>query len=271
VSRFLWSVGAPEALLPPAGASLDRIEFQDLLDFKRRVIRPEGSTLLLYGDLNLTQAKQLALMHLGIWQPSVQAPLKGLPPRAADKPAPRLLAVLEPSPATELWAGAPRPLASAPAVDALLPILLARWSRRQFGSLGMTFTLAQDARTPLLIKARVPSAERDGLVPGFMAALASLRRGGLSEQDLAFAVVQWKAENAALALHPEPLLRDLADGRLDPGLAQAVDRLTLTEVSQALQSWLDPDRLRYLLLGADAPMLQAAEKAGLAPSMVMGD
>jgi predicted Zn-dependent peptidase len=271
VSRFLWSVGAPEALLPPAGASLDRIEFQDLLDFKRRVIRPEGSTLLLYGDLNLTQAKQLALMHLGIWQPSVQAPLKGLPPRAADKPAPRLLAVLEPSPATELWAGAPRPLASAPAVDALLPILLARWSRRQFGSLGMTFTLAQDARTPLLIKARVPSAERDGLVPGFMAALASLRRGGLSEQDLAFAVVQWKAENAALALHPEPLLRDLADGRLDPGLAQAVNRLTLTEVSQALQSWLDPDRLRYLLLGADAPMLQAAEKAGLAPSMVMGD
>ena len=65
-------------------------------------------------------------------------------------------------------------------------------------------------------------------------------------------------------------MRDLADGRLDPDLARAVDQVTLAQVDQALKAWLDPERLRYLLLGADAPMLQMAEKAGLKPSAVLG-
>jgi acetyl-CoA acetyltransferase len=104
-----------------------------------------------------------------------------------------------------------------------------------------------------------------------MAALAALRRHGFSREDLTCALIQWKAENGALGLHPGALLRALGQGRLEPDLARAVDRVTLAAVNQALQAWLEPDRLRYLLLGADAPMLQAAEQAGLAPSAILGD
>jgi hypothetical protein len=267
ISRFLWSVGDPATTIPAGALGLDRIEFKDLLDFRQRVIRPEGATLVLYGDLNLAQAKQLVLMHLGIWGPAAQAPVKGLAVKAAP-PEPRLMAVFEPGPA-EFWAAASRPEASGPAVEALLPILLARASRARFGTFEMAFELPRDGRTPLLIKAKVPPADRDALVPGCTAALAALRNG-FSQEDLACALIQWKAENSALVLHPEALVRDLADGRLDPDLARAVDQVTLAQVDQALKAWLDPERLRYLLLGADAPMLQMAEKAGLKPSTVLG-
>jgi len=269
ISRFLWSVGDPATMIPAGALGLDRIEFKDLLDFRQRVLRPEGATLVLYGDLNLTQAKQLVLMHLGIWGPAAQAPVKGIAAAAKAAPDPRLMAVFGAGPA-ELWAGAPPPEASGPAVAALLPILLARASRSRFGSFELTFQLPPDGRTPLLIKAKVPPADRDALVPGFTAALADLRRSGFSQRELAGALIQWKAENSALALHPEALVRALGDGRLDPDLARAVGQVTLAEIDQVLKAWLDPERLRFLMLGADAPMLQKAETAGLKPSTVLG-
>jgi hypothetical protein len=268
ISRFLWSVGDPATMIPAGALGLDRIEFKNLLDFRQRVIRPERATLVLYGDLNLAQAKQLVLMHLGIWGPAAQAPLQGVAVKAAAS-EPRLLAVFGPGPA-ELWAGAPRPEASGPAVEALLPILLARASRARFGTFEMAFQLPPDGRTPLLIKAKVPPADRDTLVPGFTAALADLRRSGFSQEDLASALIQWKAGNSVLALHPEALVRELADGRLEPDLALAVGQVTLAQIDQVLKAWLDPERLRFLLLGADAPMLQAAEKAGMKPSTILG-
>jgi hypothetical protein len=273
LSRFLWNLGDPGVLDPPAAQDLDRLEYQDLLDFRRRVIRPEGSTLMLYGDLNLSQARQLVVMHLGIWGPSAQPPLKGIPARAQAKsaPEPRLLAVFEPGPGAELWAGASRPeQGSGPAVEALLPALLTRSADALFGGFEMSFRLPAEGRTPLLIKAKVPQTERDALVPGFLAALERLRDTGFSPEDLACALIQWKAENSALPLHPEALLRAMADGRLDPALVRAVEQVTLKEIDQALKAWLAPERLRFLLLGADAPMLQAAEKAGLKPSTILG-
>jgi predicted Zn-dependent peptidase len=270
LARFLWGLGDPGILAPPAAAGLDNIEFQDLQDFRRRVLRPEHSRLALYGDLNLDQAKQLVLMHLGIWGPGAQPPLKGSPrPAAPTAPEPRLLAVFEPGPGTELWAGAVRPDPARPGVDALLPILLTRASRALFGGFEMTFRLPPEGRTPLLILAKVASADRDALVPGFMAGLERLRGTGFTPEDLACALLQWKAENSALPLHPEALLRETLDGRLEPALAMAVEQVTLKDIDLALKAWLAPERLRFLLVGADAPMLQAAEQAGLKPSLVL--
>jgi hypothetical protein len=103
-------------------------------------------------------------------------------------------------------------------------------------------------------------------VPGFAHGLEALRRDGISAADLAAALGQWKAENAALPLHPERLLRALLDGRLDPALLRAADAVTVRAVNDALGTLLSPDNLRFLLLGADAPQVQAAEKAGLGPA-----
>jgi hypothetical protein len=49
-----------------------------------------------------------------------------------------------------------------------------------------------------------------------------------------------------------------------------VEQVTLKDIDQALKAWLAPERLRFLLLGADAPLLQAAERAGLKPSTILG-
>jgi hypothetical protein len=270
--RFLWEVGERSALFPPVASPLDRIEFQDLLDFQRRVIRPEASTLALYGDLNLSQAKQLVLMHLGIWGPGPQAPVPGIPAKASALPAPkpRSLAVLESRPGAELWAGSPKAEVGGTAVEVLLPILLSRTARAFFGGMEMAFRLDPGGQTPLLIKAKVAQAHRDGSPAGFLAGLEGLRTRGFTREDLAFARIQWEGENVALPLHPEALLRRIVDGRAGPALEQAVQRVTVAEVNQALKTLLAPDRLHYLLLGADAPLVQAAEKAGLGPTVLLG-
>jgi len=273
IDRFAWNLGDPAVLLPPAKAALDRLELQDLLDLRRRVVRPEASTLALYGDLNLAQAKQLVLMHLGIWGPGGQPPLPGGAGRTAALPGPgaRLLAPLGPRPGAELWAGAAPPASgTGPGVEALLPILLARTAGSFFGTCAMAFQLPGGGRSPLLIKAKLPQGQRDDLVPSLVAGLAGLRRSGFSAEDLASALIQWKAENAALALHPEQLLRALLDGRLDPALARAVDAVTVKDLAEALKAWLEPERLRFLLLGGDATLVQAAEKAGLGPAQILG-
>jgi hypothetical protein len=249
---------------------LDRIEFQDLLDFRRRVIRPEASTLALYGDLNLAQARQLVLMHLGIWGPAPQPPLPGLPAKGLPAPEPRLLAVLESRPGAELWAGSPWAGVRDAAVETLLPILLARTARSCFGGMELSFRLDPGGRAPLLIKAKAPQADRDGFAAGFQAGLEQLRSHGFSKDDLAFARIQWKGEMVALPLHPEDLLRRTAEGRIGPALEQAVDKVTLAEINQAIRTLLAPDRLRFLLLGADAPLVQAAERAGLGPATLVG-
>jgi len=269
-ARFLWSIDDPGTLLPPRAEAVDRIEYQDLLDFRRRVVRPENSTLVLYGDLNLAQARQLALMHLGIWGPVAQPAVAGIPPKAgtANVPQARLLAVLDSGPVAELWAGTSRPAGGgSPAAEALLPILLGRAAARCFGGLEMSFRL--DQGRVLLIQAKVPAGDRDRLVAGCTAGLESLRRSGFTSEELACALLQWQAENASAPLHPGRMLDQILEGRLDPGLAQAVGRTTVKDLDQALNAWLDPGGLRFLLLGADAPLLQAAEKAGLAPSAVL--
>jgi hypothetical protein len=167
----------------------------------------------------------------------------------------------------ELWAGVPRPAEGLdPGAEALLPGLLAESAPAIFGRLAMTFQLAP--RGPLVIKAKVPQEQRDSLVDGFTAGLEALRRTGISPADLAAARSQWKAENVALPLHPERLLRALLDGRLEPALLRAVDAETVQSMNQALGELLRPERLRYLLLGPDAPQVQAAEKAGLGPAVM---
>ena len=201
-ARFLWGLGDPGILAPRAAAGLDNIEFQDLQDFRRRVMRPEHSGWPLRGP-EPRPGQQLALMHLGIWGPGVQPPLKGSPrPAAPAAPEPRLLAVLEPGPGTELWAGAVRPDPARPGVDALLPILLTRASRAQFGARD-AFRLPPEGRGPLVIMARVPGGPRR---PG---AGCRRRPGGIADQgftadDLGCALIQWKAENRPCPCTPRP-------------------------------------------------------------------
>jgi hypothetical protein len=259
LARFLWNLQDPRVTLVPGGAGLERLELKNLLTLQRRLIRPENALLVLYGDLSLAQAKELTSLHLGVWGPTLEpSPAKVFAPPLAG---PHFAALLEGGPGSELWAGVQRIGPGAAGVEEVLAILLERTSRTPSIGLKLTFSLLGGG--PLLVKAEGRDAARDTLVAGLVEALAQLRTKGFSDEDLQRAKVQWRARKAALPLHPEAMVHQILLNALNPSTDQAVEALTVKEVNAAITAWLEPERLRYLLLGGDAGMLQAAKDAGL--------
>lgn len=257
-AAFLWSLRDPDTVLPPSSDGLKDLGFEELQAFRRRVVRPEASTLVVHGDLSLGQAKELIFMHFGLWGPGPQAPLA---PAPAAPPPPRCAVVLDAAAEAELWAGR-EPFPGPAPVAALLGLLLEQ-APAPAGCNG-TFSLAPGR--PLLVKAKAGAAGRAGLVQALQDALAALRTRGFTAQDVDRARLTWKARLAALPLHPGRQVQRLQDGTLDPAFQAEVDALTPRELNAALASLLDPAGLRYLLLGGDADLVKAVEAAGLGPA-----
>ena len=256
IAAFEWDLRDPRALLEPRGAGLERLQLAGILALQQRLLRPENAVLVLYGDLSLTQARQLALLHLGVWGPS-PAPAPSGP--AAPAPAgTRFAALLEGGARAELWAGAIRPGPVRPELEELLAILLEGIALTPYD--GLDLTAALEPGGPIRFKATGRDANRLTLVPGLMVALDLLRNKGFSEGDLERAKVLWRARNAARTLHPAAQVRQLL---LEPAsaTAAAVAGLTIQEVDAALAAWLQPEAMRFLLLGGNQAMLQAGEKA----------
>jgi hypothetical protein len=261
VSRFLWDLGDPRTLLAPGTQWMGRVEFQDMQDLHRRLVRPERAQLALYGDLSLAQAKQLVLLQFGVWGPArpKETPLPLETPAPGGVP---FVAVLEPLPRADIWAGAPRPAGGVkPGVEALLAILLEDLGRRPAGGLDVQVELPPGGELVLRVGAR--EGRRSELVPGFKAALDRLRVTGFSPLEVDRARVRWRARRATLPLHPGPLLQATLAGGLEPELEQAVNLVTAQELNETLAAWLAQGRLRLLLLGGDASLVKAAEEAGL--------
>ena len=260
IARFRWNLRDPGVTLVPGGAGLEHLELQDLWSLQRRLIRPENAVLILYGDLSLSQAKELAFLHLGVWGPSpVPAPTWLATPAPAG---PKFTALLEGARA-ELWAASARP-APGGAREELLALLLQRAFRDPLGDLDLSFSL--EPAGPLILKAGARDASRSALLPGaFLDRLNQLRSKGFTSEDLVRARIQWRARKAALALHPEVLVKELLQIPLD----RDVEAVTVAEVNQTLTAWLEPEGLRYLLLGGDALTLKAAETAGLGTAVLV--
>jgi zinc protease len=73
--RLFWGGSPAGQIATPA--TLARLRRDDVLGFQRRQLRPESSTLILAGDLDLAQARALAERYFGDW-------------RAPGAPGPRL-------------------------------------------------------------------------------------------------------------------------------------------------------------------------------------
>jgi hypothetical protein len=220
--------------------------------------------LALYGDLSLTQARELVMLHLGVWGPGPEAAPTAPVPAKAD---PTLLAVLEGQPRAELWVGTARPpkVANPAALD-LLTILLRQVDRHPVP--GLELTLPRGGSGPILLRVTAGDSARENLVPTTLGVLDQLRSKGFTEVDLDRARIQWRAERAALPLHPQALLQRLLQRGPTGGLT-ATETVTLKAVNELLAQWLDPAGLRYLLLGGDATLLKAAEGAGLGTAVLV--
>ena len=264
IARFLWDIEDPTATLAPNGAGLDHLEFPEILTLSKGLLRPEHARLVLYGDLNLAQARQLALLHLGVWAPS-PVPLPAQVPTAVPA-GPRFAALLEGGSRAELWAGAVRKGPGRPEVEELLAILLEGISLTPYDGLDLAVSLQPAG--PLLLKATGRDAAKATLISGLKVAMDLLRTKGFSQGDLDRAKLQWRARQTALPLHPAEVVSRILRSPA-PVTAGAVEALAVTDVNGALAAWLAPEGLRFLLLGGDAGMLKAGEQAGLGkPTLV---
>lgn len=264
IARFLWDIQDPGATLVPGGAGLDRLELQGVMDLYRGLVRPEHALLVLYGDLSLSQARELTLLHFGVWGPSPAPPnAKAALPVLSG---PRFAALLEGGATAELWAGAIRKDAGRPEVEALLRELFKGIALTPFDGLDLTVTLQPSG--PMILKATGRDAAKATLVPGLKVALDLLRTQGFSDGDVERAKVRWRGRDAARPLHPENLVRQVLR-ESGPDLGRAVEDLTAKDVNAALAAWLEPDGVRFLLLGGDAGMVQAGEKAGLGKAVLV--
>ena len=264
IARFLWDIQEPQATLVPGGAGLDHLELQGIMDLYRGLVRPEHALLVLYGDLSLAQARELTLLHFGVWGPSpAAAPAKAAPAVLAG---PRFAALLEGGATAELWAGAIRKSPGRPELEAMLRELFEGIALTPFDGLDLTVTLQPSG--PMLLKATGRDTGKATLVSGLKVALDLLRTQGFSDGDLDRAKVRWRGRETARPLHPDSLVRQVLR-EAGPDLARAVEALTPKEVNAALAAWLAPEGLRFLLLGGDAGMLQAGEKAGLGKAVLV--
>jgi hypothetical protein len=191
----------------PTEESLGKLTTADFGAWHRRALRPERAVLVLVGDLDGAQARQLASLSFGTWSADQAA----APPAPVVPPKEPLLVSLTGAP-TEVRA-ALSPLD--PNASALVP-----WARQRLAPAGIDL---EDSAG--LLAARLQGAVGDkarDLQPRLLAALASLA-GGPSEAELASLQADLQARARLLPLHPAERARALAAQGSLPGQAAAKD------------------------------------------------
>lgn len=236
LATFQDRIGSLEAILP-GQATLNSMELQDLVALHRRIARPERALLVLHGDLNLAQARQLALLHFGVWgasEPSnapEQDPIK-------SQDAPRLFSLEAPT--TEARVGTmdpcPRP------AQELLALLVPRLLKDS----GLQVRL--ERRGPLVLETQKGATE-----VVLQSALDRLRKG-FSQEELDRAKLLWRAQRAALPLHPSAWTERVADEILGDqrNLETRIQALGLQDCNGALRDWIAPGNLCWLRIGPGA-------------------
>lgn len=269
-ARFLGRIGDPSQPRIPDVDPLNRIEFQDLLQLSRRVLRPERSVLVIYGDMNLSQAKQLSMLHLGAWGPG---PEKALAPAREPIPAQsiptRTWVVVDGGGTLQVRVGAPMP-----AGRGLSGAMLAActwWADRIVRS-RLPFPLAQaDLRISpegaWLVKATAPPGSSASETLEAVRQLVR-RLGGeaAGPADLEPARQAWNAARENRGLHPEQEAASLADQALaTAGTGQEEGGFSGAGLQAALRRLFSGETCLYFIQGPVPRDPDWLAKAGLGP------
>jgi hypothetical protein len=262
--RFRRSIGDPAASIQPEAEALQRMEFRDLETLARRLLRPERSVLVIWGDMNLAQARQLAALHLGTWGP--EAPAPAIPAAGPTGTVPkRPAAWLIPGGANtvRVQAGGMVPQAGAWS-DELRGVAagLARQElARAFPGAAVAFRWLSPRSWWLQVEPSSPVA-----LPEAVTALrATLGKLGAAEPDAgALAALRqgWSIEQQVRGLHPRRMAAVLADRALQPGEAKPLETGTLRE---ALGRAFGGRETAYLLEGGLPEDAARLERMGLGP------
>jgi len=264
---FLRSLQDPRSLATPEGSQLAAIQFRDLDRLRRRILRPERAQLVIYGDLNLDQARQLAALHFGAWGPGPEPALAPGAPVGAEQG--RVWLVGDAASSLEVRVGCPLLKEG----DRLLPAreLARRLLRRELtfgGSPDLGIAVLQDS--PLVLRGvAVQGTRLEDLLKEVQEALARLRERTWTDSDLNLVRTSWKAEQSVALLHPRRVTEALAARAAAGTEAAILEATSSADIQSIIRSWLEPANLRWLVLGARAADLAALGKAGLTPVKIV--
>ena len=246
---FRRSLGDPTCQSLPGSAELASLQPQDLQRLRRRILRPEGAVLVIEGDMNLEQAKQMASQHFGAWGPGAEPSLVGGAP-------------VMPEIRTWLVEGSPVVIqvGSVPLGEDLRQLAareIAAWLLRRDAATTGTGVIALETglEVPLVIQASSGSLE--DTLKALKTFLARSRERTWTDFEIARALMTWRELATVKTLHPSQIAEELA--RMDPETLA----VSPEEIRKAVQTWLDPSSLRWLVLGAKAEDAALLDKAGL--------
>lgn len=246
-SNFLHLLERPDlALEPVTEKSLGQVYLEDLQRAIRATLRPGRAVLAISGDLNLSQARQLAQLNFGTWiegnekeatlVPKSSANALVRPPmNVASDHAETIIALPFHAPAEK----------QRPAQE-----LLSQWLPRSLGPDRCLIHLGAGGWRSLVLTA-------EGSEESLREALLALKKSGLKAEDLVQGKALWIARRRAMALHPQEQLSFAAKATLlgpQPS-EQEIQAVDLGTFNATMQSWLDLDSARVLVFSSNQPPL----------------
>ncbi|MBL0210312.1 MAG: insulinase family protein [Holophagaceae bacterium] len=249
--EFLRLLERPDLPLEPlTEKGLGQIHLEALQRSISATLRPGRAVLAISGDLNLSQARQLAQTNFGTWNGgSGKDALSSLPsavPTVSTKGVKR--------PRTLVASDRMETIIALPARVTAVPQraaqeLLSLWLPRRLGPDRCRIYLGAAGWRSLILAADASEAS-------LRAELSAVAGSGLETKELEQAKALWIADRRALALHPQDQLSLAAkETLLGAGPSeQDIRGVGLAGFNAALRSWLDLDAARILVFeGGRAP------------------
>lgn len=259
--------------------SLEELMLDDVIEHQRRVLTPEGTTLLVVGDVNAAQTIGAITTAFGKWSGKVPK-LSPIPP--PEVPKKESVGFIERSPSTTLSVCASRPLSDVGSKDVALEVLaaavggvsgpLSRTLREEHG-------LTYDANAAILRRRYAQAfvactrlrADAGGKGLQLMRdQFEELRRSGPSAE----AIRRAKATLRAEALQADDTVQrslprwqsivvGAASDLSSSARLEAIERVSPEELRALSAQVFDPSTIRWLLSGERSRAVQAVEAAEL--------
>ena len=235
-----------EALPLPGERDLAGVDPARLAAWHRRLFRPSQATLVLWGDLDLAQARQLAMLAFGAWPAGTQADAPSAP--SAPEAGPFLAALPGEAPVVSIGL-------VADGVDLPQRRFLRGWMEAQLRAAGLQPSRPEDGEAMSISATGPLGTAAEGLRARLAGALDALP-STFSAADFEAINAQVAHEAALVGLHPLERVHAAADPAQAPpdlGAAKAVLARWCAESNRRLFASGDPGALQGLQASTATP------------------
>ena len=199
-ARSLAALPEPDALM------LGAVDTPRLAAWHHRLFRPEQATLVLWGDLDAAQARQLALLSLGAWTPQNAAPSSSA--SLQPEPGPFLAALPGEAPAVTLGL-------VADGTDTAQRRFLRAWVESQLRAGGLSVETDEDSGA-LMVSATAPIGISAETLRARLAAALDALPEALTDSELAAISDRATHQQKLMGLHPATLVATAAQQETAP-------------------------------------------------------